>query len=80
MSEDQHVTIFCAGISASEVRAAILELRNPAKGIHIEYIRRNKLGDHRVRIMAPTRAGFTAVRDVFWKLDHPGNSSVTDES
>lgn len=51
--KDAHVTIYHAGATDQQVRDAAIKFRNPSKGIHIEYIGRTKLGDHRIRVIAP---------------------------
>ena len=66
---DITTNVYCAIRTDQEMRNAAIDLRAPSRGIHIEIVGRNDLGDHRVRIIAPTRALAYGIRAQFMKLD-----------
>ena len=65
---DDFVTIYCGALTDQAMRDAAIKLMKPSKGIHVEWIKRTRLGDHRVRIAAPNRAVFNKIRDQFFEL------------
>lgn len=65
---DEHVTIYQGNLSNETIQHAAIQIRDPSRGIHIQWIKRTKLGDHRVRIIAPNRALFNGIKAEFEKL------------
>ena len=66
---DQDALIFCAGLSDDEIRQAVIKFRNPAKGIHIEPVKRDRESNHIVHIIAPDFKIWKAVKRKFMRLE-----------